>query len=612
MNTILRAAIATVAVLACGAPLLTASSRLERASNHQLDPGVHVHQARPGAPLDQARDVPPRGLDLPAGVKMPSSLAFIDASSSEALAAIAAIGGVSLVFDPAFTAAPITVEVGGLTLEQALDAATRAAGAFFHVTASNIVTVAPDTPSKRQQYEGEEVVRTFYLSNADPKEAIDLLRLALDARRVAPSTSINAVSMKDAPDRIAAAARLLSTLDKASPEVVVDVELIEADRAKLREYGLQVASPGAPGIAGGAAIIPRQPAGTQPQDSTFSLQALAAPRASNVVVANLPALTLRLLKSDTSTRTLLNSQIRAEDGVTAQTRMGDRVPVPVATFTPIVDATAGGQQLTSYTYENIGVNIDITPRVHHNGDVTLALVMSVGNLEAATGYGGLPQFSNWQFNTTVRLKDGETSLVAGLVKDDQAKLLEAIPGLSDLPGVGRLFAHTRTGTDRTDIVLALTPHVVRTLEVSEADLRAFRAARETAPPAPETPVPPGQPRTPEGLAGTWTGDLPDIPGTPQMTWTLRESGDTVAGHVTVALPGGFTLMDGTLAGTLSGSTLTYTVTVVAGAIPAAPSCAGQVTGTAGVTPDRLTGSASVASSSCLPPMTTMGFVLTRQ
>src|SRR5207302_8967286 len=137
---------------------------------------------------------------------------------------------------------------------------------------------------------------------------------------------------------------------------------------------------------------------------------------SDVVLANFPALYYRLLKNDTNTRTLANPQLRTSEGTPAQARFGERVPVPVTTFAPIATGGTPQQPITSFQYENIGVNIDITPRTHHDDDVSLALKVSVSSISGAA-FGGLPTFGNRELNTTITLHDGETNMLAGLIRD---------------------------------------------------------------------------------------------------------------------------------------------------------------------------------------------------
>src|SRR6185295_14155283 len=294
---------------------------------------------------------------------------------------------------------------------------------FFRVSAPKTLVVIPDTPAKRREYE-EEIVRTFYLSNADLKETMDLLRMVLDARRISPTTATNALTIKDSPERIAAASRVISAIDKARPEVIIDVELIEVDRTRLQEYGLQIASPGSPGLNGSVSVNGASSA------SGMSLSALRNLSQSDLLLASLPSLYYRLLKSDTNTRTLANPQLRTTDGVAAQAKFGEQVPVPVTTFAPLATGGAAQQPITSFNYQNIGVNIDITPRTHHDDDVSLNLKIAVTNI-SGTGFGGLPTFGNREINTIIRLRDGETNMLAGLIRDSERQALAGIPGLSD-------------------------------------------------------------------------------------------------------------------------------------------------------------------------------------
>jgi len=424
--------------------------------------------------IDRTRDLPPPGLDLPANVRMPASLTFREASSRDVFTAIARFGGIGLVFDTQFRDAPVSVDLRNASLEDALTTVSAATRTFYRVTAPQTVVIVPDSPAKRREYE-EEIIRTFYLSNVDLKETLDLLRVVLDARRVSPVTATNAVTIKDTPEHIAAAARVISAIDKARPEVIVDVELLEVDRSRLLEYGLQIASPNSQGLNGSVTIA-------TDANQTLTLEALTHLTQSSILFTNLPGLYYRLLKNDTNTRTLANPQLRSSEGITASAKFGDRVPIPVTTFSPIATGGAPQQPITSFNYENIGVNIDITPRTHHDSDVTLQLNIAVTSI-SGTGFGGLPTFGNREIKNQIRLRDGETSMLAGLIRDEERKSLDGIPGLSDLPLVGKMFAHNSKTSNQTDIVLTLTPHIIRVLDLTEADLRPFRVSRDAQTPA---------------------------------------------------------------------------------------------------------------------------------
>jgi len=440
--------------------------------------------------IDRSRDLTAPGTELPADVRLPASLTFRDASSRDVFTAMARLSGLNVVFDPTFREQPLTIDLRNASLQDALASASQATRSFYRIS-QRTITVIPDTPAKRREYE-EEIVQTFYLSNADLKETIDLLRIVVDSRRIAPVTATNALSIKDTPDRIAAAGKLISAIDKARPEVVIDVELLEVDRTRLREYGLQIASPGSPGINGQVDVN---------GDDGLTLRDLRNLTQSGINLTSLPGLFYRLLKGDTNTRTLANPQLRTSEGVAAQARFGERVPVPVTTFSPLATGGVSQQPITSFNYENIGVNIDITPRTHHDDEVSLALKIEVSSI-SGTGFGGLPTFGNRAISTVIRLKDGETNLLAGLIRDDERRVVEGVPGLSDLPLVGKLFAHSKRETQETDIILTLTPHIIRVLDLTEDDLRPFKVGGEgtgtvldlpiLAPELPGVPTQPGQ------------------------------------------------------------------------------------------------------------------------
>jgi general secretion pathway protein D len=466
--------------------------------------------------VERSRTLPPPGLDLPDGTKLPDSLVFSQASSRAIFTALARFAGINIVFDPAFRETPISVDLRNVTLTEALTSLTASTRTFYRVTAPRTVTIVPDTPAKRREYE-EAVVATFFLSNADIKEVIDLLRIVVDVRQISPITTTNSISLKDTPERIEAAGRLIAAVDKARPEVVIDVELLEIDRSRLLEYGLQIASPvpdvAPTGLSGTVQVNP---------EKTVTLQTLRNLTRADIFVSGVPAIYYRLLKNDINTRTLANPQLRTAEGIAAQARFGDKVPIPVTQFAPIATGGVNQQPITSFQYENIGVNIDILPRTHHNDDVSLSLKVSLSSV-SGTGFGGLPTFGNREITTTIRLKDGETNMLAGLIRDDERTSLSGIPGLSDLPFVGRFFANTRRQSQQTDIVLTLTPHIVRVLDLSESDLRPFRLGRDlpgAAPPAEPSPIP--RDRDPDAPR---MGDTPAVaqPPAPSFPQPLQPS-----------------------------------------------------------------------------------------
>ena len=420
------------------------------------------------------------GADVPADVTLPDSLIFREAGARDIFTAIGKFANMSVVFDPAFRDQTLSIDLRQAPLADALSSVGNATRHFWRVTAPRTVTIVPDTAAKRREYE-EEIVRTFFLSNADLKETVDVLRIVVDARRLAPVAATNAITIKDTPERVAAAGRIIQAIDKARPEVIIDVELLEVDRTRLQDYGLQIASPtSAPTGLDGQASVNRD---------GLTLRDLRSLTSSDVLLTNLPGLYYRLLKSDTNTRTLANPQLRTSEGIAAQARFGERVPVPVTTFAPIAAGGVQTQPITSFNYENIGVNIDITPRTHHDDDVSLAVRIEISSI-SGSGFGGLPTFGNRSISTVIRLRDGETNMLAGLIRDDERKVASGIPGLSDIPVIGKIFAFNRLETQQTDIILTLTPHIVRVLDLTDADVRAFKVGRDTGTTVIDVPTPP--------------------------------------------------------------------------------------------------------------------------
>ena len=443
--------------------------------------------------IAQSLAAPMPGAELPEDAKLPESVVFRDANARDVYSAIGKFTNISVLFDTGFRDQPVSIDLRNETLANALNKLSAATRHFWRSTGDRGIIVVPDTQAKRREYE-EEVYKTFYLSNADLKETLDILRIVGDARRIAAVTGTNAITLRDTPERVNAAGRIISAIDKARPEVTIDVELLEVNRTHMHEFGLQIASPTASGTPTG---INGQVDINKPGMTVRDLTNLTS---ADVLLINLPSLYYRLLKNDTATRILANPQLRTTEGIAAQARFGERVPVPVTTFAPIAAGGVQTQPITSFNYENIGVNIDITPRMHHDDAVSLALKVELSSI-SGTGFGGLPTFGSRSISTSIRLKDGETNMLAGLIRDEERTSFATIPGLGDIPVLGRLFGYNRKETTETDIILTLTPRIVRVLNLTAEDLRAFRVPRdgganlpEMAPPLPiplPLPKPPG-------------------------------------------------------------------------------------------------------------------------
>jgi general secretion pathway protein D len=426
----------------------------------------------------RARERALPGLDLGPDAQQPLGLVFRGASLREAYLALGRAAGINVTFDPSFRDEVVSLDLKDVGFDQALNALAAAGRTFHRVVDPKILNVVPDTATKRREFE-QQVVKTLFLSNADLKETIDLLRVVLGARRVAPLPGTNALTINDTPDRVAAAERIVAIVDKRRAEIVVEVQILEVSRNKLKEYGIYLTSgldgQGIEGIASG--IFP-DPTATSPSDGPYDRD--------NLVVTSLPGAVVRLLETDTSTRLLANPQLRVSEGETAQARFGDQVPVPVTTFTAIASGGIAQQPITSFEYKNVGVNIDITPRAHHDGEVSLLLKLEISAVGAA-GFQGLPTFNSRTVNSTIRLRDGETNMLAGLILDNERRGLTGLPGVASIPFIGKLFARNKDEAQQTDIVMTLTPHVIRRTEIEDADLRSFLVGGEMSPFVFDTP-----------------------------------------------------------------------------------------------------------------------------
>jgi general secretion pathway protein D len=448
----------------------------------------------------QARERAFPGLALGPEAAQPLGLTFRGSSLRDAYEALGRAVGVNFVFDPDFQDTTINLDLRNVPFEQALLALGSAGKTFHRVGDSHMMLVIPDTADKRREFE-RQVVKTFFLSNADLKEAVDLLRIVLGARRVAPLPGSNALTINDTPEKVAAAERIVDIIDKRRAEVVVEVEILEVNRQKLKEYGIEITSgiESLPGIAGLA--FPK----SNPLDpNTLDENPY---RKSNIVISQLPGVIYRLLKTDAATRLLANPQIRTTEGQTAQARFGDQVPVPVTTFTPLATGGIQQQPVTSFDYKNVGVNIDITPRVHHDGEVSLGLKLDISAVGPA-GFQGLPTFNSRTVTSQIRLRDGETNILAGLISDTERKSMRGLPGLANLPVLGKLFANNKEEEIQTDIVMTLTPHIVSQPKLTLEDLRAFTLGSETSPLLFDVPAVPAAPTTPVTPAPRPSTDTP--------------------------------------------------------------------------------------------------------
>lgn len=396
----------------------------------------------------------------------PISLVFPNQTKvKEIYKAIADAFGINLLFDPKLKDNQIAIELKNVTAQQALESVMQAASHFYKVLDEKTLIIVEDTPQNRRDYE-DLVVKTFFLSNADVKEVNNMLRALIDARRVSTNEQLNSIVIRDTADKVAIAERLVNANDKAKAEVMVGIELIQVDSNKLRDIGMSLSSYSYP-----ITLDPTSVTGAA-DNFRFPLPELGSITRSmwGMVVPNL---TVNLIKSAGEAETLAQPEMRITEGEKGNLVIGDRVPIPTTTFN--TTQTVGGNivPITAFQYQDVGIKINIEPRVHHNNEVTLKLEVEVSELgeyvEVSQGQ-RQPKIGTRTINTVIRLKNGETSLLAGLFRFRRSESNAGFPWLSDLPVIGGLFRSNRKEISKQDLILTLTPHIIRNPDITEEDL----------------------------------------------------------------------------------------------------------------------------------------------
>src|SRR5467141_3086724 len=419
----------------------------------------------------------------PINLKMPNQEAKIIFDT------IGKLAGLTVIYDPDFPARRISVELNNVTMEQALEIVSLETKAFVKPVTENIIFVIPDQPQKRRDYE-EQVVKTIYLSNTfqpqDITEIMTGLRQLLDLKRIQQLNSQNAIIVRDTPDKLLLAEKIIHDIDKARPEVVVQVEVLEARTDRLRDLGIL------PGQTASIAINPNNSTTSSGSSTTTTTAATTLNQLRHLnatdYAVTLPSLTANAVLTDTNTRIIQNPEVRSVDGQTAKLRIGDRIPIATGSFQAGVGVgSTGGAGFvnplvnTQFTYLDVGVNIDLTPRVHPNRDVSLKLKVEVSSHTGDQAIGGITQpiISQRVIEHDIRLKEGEVSILGGLVQRTDSKTLEGWPGLAKLPLLRYLFSHDKTDHQEDEVLIVLTPRIVRIPEWTKANLRPLYSASET-------------------------------------------------------------------------------------------------------------------------------------
>ena len=369
--------------------------------------------------------------------------------------------GINILFDPNLKDIEIPIVLKDVTAQDALEILMRAAGHFYKVLDPQTIIIAADTPQNRRNYE-DLVIQAFFLSNADVKDALTILRSLIGARQIAMDEQLNAIILRDTADKVKVAQRIIDTIDKSKAEVVVDVELLQLSTNRLRDLGVELQP-----------YTVTQSLDLGSQDAQLHVSDLQYLNQSNWALT-IPTIIYNFVKTNTDAQLLAQPKLRISEGEKAKLVIGDRVPIPVTSFNTA--NTVGGNivPITSFQYQDVGITIQIEPRVHHNREVTLKLSVEVsqvsGQVSGGSGQGSQPIIGTRTIESTIRLKDGETNLLAGLIRQDDSANDEGVPGLSEIPILGRLFSHNRKQRQRTDVLLTLTPHIVRLPNITEEDM----------------------------------------------------------------------------------------------------------------------------------------------
>jgi general secretion pathway protein D len=432
---------------------------------------------------------------------------------------IGQLAGVNVLFDPDYTSRRIKVELNGVTLEDALQITALESKTFWRPVTGNTIFVAQDNPAKRKELE-QSVLKTFYLQNlsqpTELQDVVNAIRAVLDVQRVQQLLSQNALVVRGTPDQIALAEKLVEDLDKARPEVVIDIAVIQVSKDKSRTLGLSPPTSATVALqdnigstttttgttTSGTGATVSSSTGT----SGINLNTLANLNATNFQVT-IPSANLSALMGDTDTKMLQNPQVRALDNQKATLKIGERVPVATGSFQPGIGGVGINPLVnTQFQYLDVGVNIDVTPHVHADREVTLKITMEISSVVGQSSIGGISQpiIGQKKIEHEIRLKDGESSLIGGILDDSQTKSLSGIPGLAQIPILRYLFGQVQQDHSQDETVFAITPHIIRGTSLSELNQRAIdigtansielrHLSRPAVAPTPTSPTPAAPP-----------------------------------------------------------------------------------------------------------------------
>lgn len=460
---------------------LDATNRLSSSKVIELEKKVRdqIEATRPKPSIDKLRDQA-RAMGQPIidlTTKLPS-LKFQQASVRDILNFIATSTGINITFDQSFQDRPYSIVLEDVTAEQALQQIMLANQYFYKVLNPKTILVIQDTQANRLKYD-EMVLRVFYISHADPAELSQIINTMLRIPTMAvqpvvlPNKTANTITVRATAQVMDIVERLIRANDRPRAEVIVDVQILEVNRQRVKRLGINL-SEYALGLTFSPEVAPPNTSGAFPgaNPPPFNLNTISQGVSTADFYLTVPTAVLRFLATDSQTKLIAKPQLRGAEGSKLTLNLGDEVPVLQTVFgAPVAGGLATTPQ-SSYSYRNVGINIEMTPRVTYEGDIRLELSVESSAIGPSVSVGGqeAQTFNTRRVTTTLRLREGESNLLAGLLRDDQRKILTGFPGLMRVPVLRSLFGQSNDEISQSDIVMLLTPRVVRTHELSAEDL----------------------------------------------------------------------------------------------------------------------------------------------
>jgi general secretion pathway protein D len=433
------------------------------------------------------------------------------------------LAGINVLFDPEYTSRRIRIDLNGVTLQDALQIIALESKTFWRPVTSNTIFVAADNQQKRKEVE-QSVIRTFYPSNlgqpTEMQDVVNTLRQILDIQKVQALPAEGAIVVRGTPDQLALAEKVINDLDKAKPEVIVDVAILQVDRDKAHTLG--ISPPTSATVALQNNINTTSSTTSTTTTTGASTTTTGTPNQVNLnrignlnatdFTVTIPQATASALFSDSDTKLIQNPQIRSVDGQKASLKIGERVPIATGSFQPGIGGVGINPLVnTQFQYLDVGVNIDITPKIHANDEVSMKISMDISSVTGTSSIGGIDQpiIGRKTIEHEIRLKDGEVSLLGGMLEDQQTRSISGIPGLSQIPILKYLFSQTQTDHSVNEIVFVLIPHIVREPEFDATSLKAIDVGtansiqlRRIPPLVLPTTVPPAQAPAPAAVPTT--------------------------------------------------------------------------------------------------------------